>query len=165
MREVGMQETKPNKALVAVIVIALLAAAAAGVVYVFNKDNEASDTSNNQAPANSTSSDETSMTSTATRAYKDGMYSATGSYVSPGGNESIDVTLAIADGKITTASATTHAATSTSSQYQSEFKNNFKSLVIGKSVDEISLSRVAGSSLTSNGFNDALEQIKDKATA
>jgi predicted porin len=85
MREVGMQETKPNKALVAVIVIALLAAAAAGAVYVFNKDNEASDTSNNQTPANSTSSNETSMTSTATRAYKDGTYSENGIYVSHGG--------------------------------------------------------------------------------
>lgn len=162
-----MQETKPNKAIVAVIVIVLLAAAAAGVVYVLNKDKEASDTSTGQTPttSTSTSSDETPTTSSSTGTYKDGAYSATGSYVSPGGNESIDVTLAIADGKITTASANTHPATSTSSQYQSEFKSNFKSLVVGKSVDEVNLSRVAGSSLTSNGFNDALEQIKNKATA
>jgi len=160
-----MQETKPNKALVAVIVVVLLAAAAAGVVYVLNKDKETSDTSSDQTPTTSTSTNETPTTGSSTGTYKDGTYSATGSYVSPGGNESIDVTLAITDGKVTTASATTHAATSTSSQYQSEFTSNFKNLVVGKSVDEISLSRVAGSSLTSNGFNDALEQIKDKATA
>lgn len=159
-----MQETKPNKAIVAVIVIVLLAAATAGGVYVFNQNNESSDTSADQTPTTSSPSSKTPTTSSSSGTYKDGTYSATGGYISPGGNESIDVTLAIADGKITTASATTHPATSTSSQYQSEFTGSFKSLVVGKSVDEIRLSRVAGSSLTSNGFNDALEQIKDEAT-
>jgi hypothetical protein len=38
-------------------------------------------------------------------------------------------------------------------------------LVVGKSVDEVSLSRVAGSSLTSLGFNNALTQIKEDAKA
>jgi hypothetical protein len=158
-----MQETKPNKAIVAVIVIVLLAAATAGVVYVLNRDQETSDTTTSQTP--STSSNETPSTGSTSGTYKDGTYSATGKYISPGGDESIDVTLAVASGKVTSANATTHAATSTSSQYQSEFTGSFKDLVVGKSIDEIKLSRVAGSSLTSNGFNDALEQIKDKAAA
>jgi hypothetical protein len=37
--------------------------------------------------------------------------------------------------------------------------------VVGKDIDEISVSRVAGSSLTSGGFNDAIEQIKAEAAA
>ena len=37
--------------------------------------------------------------------------------------------------------------------------------VVGKSIDEISVSRVAGSSLTSGGFNHAIETIKAEAAA
>jgi hypothetical protein len=37
--------------------------------------------------------------------------------------------------------------------------------VVGKSLDDIKVSKVAGSSLTSGGFNKAIEQIKTDATA
>ncbi|WP_447589312.1 hypothetical protein [Microbacterium lacticum] len=37
--------------------------------------------------------------------------------------------------------------------------------VVGKDIDDVSVSRVAGSSLTSGGFNDALETIKADARA
>ena len=39
------------------------------------------------------------------------------------------------------------------------------SLIVGKDIDEVSLDKVAGSSLTSGGFNAAVESIKSDALA
>ncbi len=43
---------------------------------------------------------------------------------------------------------------------QELFDNAYQPLVIGKTLDQISLSRVGGASLTTNAFNDALAKIK-----
>jgi uncharacterized protein with FMN-binding domain len=155
------QERNPNKALVAIIVIVLLAAAAAGVVYLMNGRQESTTSETTAMPVtnNPASSDNEDSE------YKDGSYSASGSYNSPGGVERIEVSLTLQGGKITNTTATTKAASSTSRQYQSEFIDNYKELVIGKPIDEVKLSRVAGSSLTSGGFNEAIEKIKQDAAA
>ena len=52
-----------------------------------------------------------------------------------------------------------------SEQYQGEFIGGIAEIVEGRDIDEIQVSRVAGSSLTSGGFNDAIEKIKAEATA
>ncbi|MHD0330680.1 hypothetical protein ACY18M_17150, partial [Proteus mirabilis] len=52
-----------------------------------------------------------------------------------------------------------------SREYQAKFASGFKTLVVGKKIDEVSLSRVAGSSLTSGGFNAALADIESQAKA
>ncbi len=60
----------------------------------------------------------------------------------------------------------TFSATSDSSrsrQYQSEFAAGYKTQVIGKDISTISVGKVSGSSLTGNGFNDALAKIKAAA--
>jgi hypothetical protein len=67
------------------------------------------------------------------------------------------------NGVITGTSATGGANDPEASQYQSQFISGYKSLVVGKSIDSVSLSRVSGSSLTSQGFNNALQQIKNQA--
>jgi hypothetical protein len=36
-------------------------------------------------------------------------------------------------------------------------------VVVGQDIDQISVSRVAGSSLTSGGFNQAIDTIKSEA--
>jgi hypothetical protein len=95
--------------------------------------------------------------------YKNGSYSASGSYTSPDGTERLSVTITIADDVVADASATPGARDRTSAQYQQLFVNNFKPLVVGKNIDSVVLSRVSGSSLTSRGFNSALEQIKQQA--
>ena len=38
-----------------------------------------------------------------------------------------------------------------------------KTLVVGKKLETISLSRVGGASLTTNAFNEALAEVKTKA--
>ena len=48
---------------------------------------------------------------------------------------------------------------------QGNFKAGFSELVVGKPVDQVSLSVVNGSSLTPKGFMDALAKIKAEAKA
>lgn len=162
-----MEETKrPNAAIVAIIVIVLVAAAAGGGYYLINKKDDTSQvetTSSTTSAGTTDTSSDTTASSTAT--YKDGTYDATGTYISPGGQESIAVEVTLANNVITDISATPKAASGESSQYQSEFISGYKSLVVGKNINEVKLSRVAGSSLTSTGFNDAIEQIKTESAA
>ena len=110
-----------------------------------------------------TSSDTGSTTTSGT--YTDGTYDASGSYQSPGGNETIEVELTLADNIVTAVTVTGEGATPDSKRYQGEFISGISAEVVGKNIDEIQVDKVAGSSLTSGGFNDAVEQIKTEATA
>jgi type II secretory pathway pseudopilin PulG len=162
----SVEETKrPNAAIVAIIVIVLVAAVAGGGYYLISKKDDASQTQ--EATSTTTQATDTSSntTSSSTATYKDGTYDATGTYISPGGQESIAVELTLTNNVITAISATPKAASGESSQYQGEFISGYKSLVVGKNINDVKLSRVAGSSLTSTGFNDAIEQIKTESAA
>ena len=95
--------------------------------------------------------------------YTDGDYSATGDYQSPGGPEKIDVKVTL-KGDIVTAVTVTPTATSGQAQrYQGEFADGVAAVVVGKKIDELKVDKVAGSSLTSDGFNAAIETIKADA--
>ena len=52
-----------------------------------------------------------------------------------------------------------------STRYQESFQSGIADVVVGKNIDEIQVDKVAGSSLTSGGFNAAIEQIKAEALA
>lgn len=101
--------------------------------------------------------------STGSSAYADGTYEAEGSYQSPAGQESVGVSLTLADGKVTAVTVTPKATDSNSVRFQGEFKDGISSEVVGKSLDEIEVSKVSGSSLTSGGFNEAVDSIKAEA--
>jgi hypothetical protein len=163
-----VQETKsPNKAVVALIVVTLLAAVAAGSLYVYNSRNEVSSlaqSTNSVASPTAASNSQTTSTAT-TSSYKNGTYTATGNYSTPESSESIDLTVTIVDSTITNVSIQNSGNVRESRDYQQRFMHNCTNLVVGKNIDSVSLSRVAGSSLTSDGFNSALEQIKADATA
>lgn len=98
-------------------------------------------------------------------AYKNGTYSATGSYMSPGGEDQISVTLTLKNDTITDVSVTPAAGDRTSERYQNRFISGYKQYVIGKNIADVQLTAVSGSSLTPIGFNDALAQIKAQAKA
>lgn len=110
-----------------------------------------------------TSADAGSASGTST--YKDGEYSAEGSYTSPGGPEKVGVSLTLAGDVITAVTVTPESDNPNGKKYQGEFADGISSVVVGKSIDDIKVSKVAGSSLTSGGFNDAVDQIKAEATA
>lgn len=95
--------------------------------------------------------------------YVNGTYEATGEYISPGGRESLDVTLTLEEGIITDIEVVPQAKLPISAQMQADFVANYKPMVQGRNIDEVRLSKVSGSSLTSGGFNDALDKIKSQA--
>jgi uncharacterized protein with FMN-binding domain len=100
-----------------------------------------------------------------TGTYTDGTYEATGQYATPESVEKVDVTLTIAGGKVTDVTVTGDPQAAESRRYQSEFIGGIKDEVVGKALDEISVSKVAGSSLTSGGFMQAVNAIKSEAKA
>lgn len=95
--------------------------------------------------------------------YLDGTYTQTGDYISPGGAESIEVTLTIENDIVTSASIKKNATRPTSIKKQTAFEEGFSVLVVGKNLDEVLLDKVSGSSLTPKGFNDAVDKIKVQA--
>jgi hypothetical protein len=101
---------------------------------------------------------------TSSGAFADGEYSAKGNYISPNGKEEIDVSITLADDVITAVTVTPDATNPTAIQYQTQFADGISAVVVGKKIDEIDVSRVAGSSLTSGGFNEAVDAIKADAS-
>ena len=95
--------------------------------------------------------------------YKDGTYTEDGKYTSPGGPQSVTVKLTLAGDKVTAVTVTGHATDPTAKSYQAQFVDGISAEVVGKDIDSLKVSRVAGSSLTSGGFNDALKTIKADA--
>lgn len=97
--------------------------------------------------------------------YADGTYTAEGSYQTPETVEQISVTLTLADGVVTDVEVTGDPQARETEQYQGQFIAGIADEVVGVAIDELNVTRVAGSSLTSGGFNAALEDIKDQAAS
>lgn len=154
---------KLHPGITALIVIVLVGIAATAVIVIHN--NSSTKTNTTDTSTTTTQQAETAADSSTSTTYKDGTYNATGSYSSPGGKQSIELTVTLKNGVITDTSLVADATDGDAKEYQADFKSAYKDLVVGKNVDTVSLSRVAGSSLTSNGFNDALDQIKTDAKA
>lgn len=98
-----------------------------------------------------------------TAVYVDGTYQAEGGYQSPNGPETIALTITLANNAISEVVVTPGASNATSKRYQGQFAEGVAAETVGKSLDELQVSRVSGSSLTSGGFNQALESIKADA--
>jgi uncharacterized protein with FMN-binding domain len=96
-----------------------------------------------------------------------GDYAATGTYTTPDGQtQSIEVEVELAaDGTITDLDADGQAESGNSEQYQGKFESGIDAQVEGRKIAELDIDKVSGSSLTSGGFNDAIEQIIGQARA
>ncbi|MFJ9590605.1 hypothetical protein [Streptomyces acidicola] len=94
--------------------------------------------------------------------YRDGEYSENGQY----GNlpSSIGVSVTLADDRITAVHVTPHATNPTSRDLQERFAEAIPAVVVGKDIDEVHMTKVAGSSGTPVGFNAAIERIKAEAS-
>ena len=111
----------------------------------------------------STTAPDSSEAATTTGTYTDGDYTESAEYQSPNGTEEITVDLTLADGVITAVTVTGDGDNPNSKLYQSKFAGGIADVVVGKNIDDISVDKVAGSSLTSAGFNDAVDAIKADA--
>ena len=141
----------------------------AGCASAADAEESASTQTDAATPAATASAGEQSGTGstggTTDGAYADGTSTADGSYATPESVETITVTVTLEDDVITDVEVTGNPTKRESEQYQSKFIGGISAEVVGKNIDEISVSRVAGSSLTSGGFNEAIQAIKAEAAA
>ena len=100
----------------------------------------------------------------AASSYADGEYSGQGTYTPPSNQtEEVDVTLTLKDSVVTELEVTTSGNHPTSKMHQRDFTSKVQEQVVGKNIDELDVDKVGGSSLTSSGFNKALDAIRDEA--
>lgn len=148
----------------AALALATTSLAAFGLAACASADEPADASDESTAPETSTS--DGSATDAGSSDYADGTYTADGSYTSPGGEETITVTVTLADGVIDDVEVENPETTNPNSlRYQGEFIDGIAAEVVGVPLDDVSVDRVGGSSLTSGGFEDALETIRDEAAA
>jgi uncharacterized protein with FMN-binding domain len=114
-------------------------------------------------PAATGAASSSSASGSGSGTYKDGTYSADGNYRSPNGTETVGVQLTLSNGTVSAVEITQHPSNPNTRRFQGEFAGGITEQVVGKSLDEIKVAKVAGSSLTSGGFNQAVEEIKAQA--
>jgi hypothetical protein len=175
MSEETVQTQKSNSMImggIAVVVIALLAVGAFAL-----KPSETPTPSASTNPTASTTVQASSVPSTApasaassTPSTQNGQdklkvstYEVDGNYTSPAGPESIGVKITLEGNIIKDSEVTVRSQHPISKQKQEAFAANYKTLVVGKNINDVKLDKVAGSSLTTKGFNDALEKVKEEA--
>jgi uncharacterized protein with FMN-binding domain len=94
--------------------------------------------------------------------YTDGEYTAEGLY--GGGKKSIIVKMRLDGGTIKHVEVTPNTPNiKMSFGLQKKFAEAVPEVVVGRPIDEVHLDKLAGSSLTTKGFNDAIEKIKTEA--
>ncbi len=130
---------------------------------------------NSQSSANNTNSSVTAQSSTTpvasepasnstnASAYKNGTYSASIDYMVPKSDNTITVQMTIDNGKVTAVKTTHDYSDRESDFYIANFDSLIQQEVTGKKIEELSVGRVGGASLTSNAFEDAIATIKNEA--
>ena len=101
---------------------------------------------------------------TASTGYTDGTYTVDAGYQAPSGRESIQVTLTVAGDAVTAVTVTGDATDREAREYQNRFASAIGSEAVGRNLSGLTVSRVAGASLTSNAFDAALDDIRSQAS-
>ena len=106
------------------------------------------------------------VTPNASNTYRNGTYSASGTYDNPEGQASIDVQLAVSNDTITKVSVTPKGQDRQTLRYEQEFAQGISSIVVGKPLSStFEVSRVNGASLTGDGFTKAVTSIRSQAAS
>ena len=96
--------------------------------------------------------------------FANGTYTVAASYFTPRRTKhDMDITLTIVDDVITAATITYDGEVASSPNH-TRFDEAYRAEVIGKPLEQVSLSRTGGASLTSAAFNEALVEIKTQAS-
>lgn len=159
------EEKKSGSALIITIVVLILAVAAFGTYKYIKKDSSETNTPVTENPVTPPSPTPVTPPAASATAYRNGTYTSTGSYVSPGGNEQIEVTLVLKDDVITSATVRSLAVNPTSKIMQGKFISGVQAAVVGKKITDVTLTHVSGSSLSPKGWNDAVLKIQAQAKA
>lgn len=138
--------------------------AAAGIALLAGCTPTASEAEEPEAtPSESSGSTGSDAATSGSGTYADGTYTAEGSYATPESVETITVTVTLEDDIVTDVEVTGDPQKRESQQYQSQFIGGIADVVVGEDIDDLQVSRVAGSSLTSGGFTEAIDAIKSEA--
>ena len=148
--------TKEQKFLLLVV---LIVAGAGSVIYVQNEKKEGEVLSSKVAlKAGKTTGEILSTTKTLETAVT---YSVPENHT-----ETLKVIVALKDGVITDISFSENPSNKESREYYTNFSKNFsRGQFIGKTLENVSLSRVGGASLTTRAFNAGIADIKKQANS
>lgn len=140
-------------------IITVLIAIVAGVGFTLFQANK----SHTPIPKPTAITEPITQATATSSTFKDGVYTSKVTYLNPIKNEyALDVSLTVKD-NLVTATAVTYSQGAEKDPNAQRFEGAYKTEVLGKSLENISLSRVGGASLTTNAFNEALIEIKTKA--
>jgi hypothetical protein len=96
--------------------------------------------------------------------FRNGAYTVPTSYFTPARTRhDMDVTLTLNNGVVTDA-AITYDGGAPQTGHHRRFDSAYRDAVIGVPLDEVSLARVGGASLTSEAFNEAVDTIEQQAS-
>lgn len=138
------------------VIFIVVSAAALLLFIVTNNNKDESDGSDSNNESNNRSNNNASN-------YSSGTYSESITYDSPGGPDNMTVELTISDNKVTAVNIVEDAGNPKSATYQADFSAAIGGEIIGKEVNDINISTIAGASLTTDAFNEALAEIKAQA--
>jgi uncharacterized protein with FMN-binding domain len=145
------------------LVSAVLVGVLAGCASTTSDSSSSSSGGTSSGSTSATSTTDDSSSSALATSYKDGTYTTDSDYTSPGGQEEIAVKVTVKNNVVTAVTVSTVSAQGEGAQYQARFENAISSAVVGKSLSGLSVSTVAGASLTSTAFNSALGSIRSDA--
>ena len=160
-----MEQGNKKHLIATVAVLLVIAGVVGGVVATSKAQTGAGSTAGTVTSSSASATNTTTGSTSSSSGFKDGTYTAIGSYDTPGGPESLTVSVTLKDGKITDTTASASGNDHESQEYQQRFVSGYKELILGKKITDVSLSRVSGSSLTSQGFNRAIQDIENQAKA
>ncbi|WP_030143173.1 FMN-binding protein [Mycetocola saprophilus] len=153
--------TVRTSALIGIGVAAIAALSGCATGDLTKSGSDAGSSTNPSAPAAQSQADPGA--SPAAGALKDGTYSADGNYTSPGGQESIGVTVTLKAGVVSDVKVVPKGQNPTAKQFESQFASGIAGQVVGKNISDLNVGTVSGSSLTGEGFNDAINNIISQA--
>ncbi len=154
-----VEQKKSNGVMIGTVVALIVAVASFGFYKYTKKDEVAIE------PVVVPPTAPTSGEPTVSFMYRNGEYTAVGNYNSPGGAETVGVKVTLMDDVVTAVSLTPNATRPVSLKMQQAVSASLSSLVVGKKLNEVTLDKVSGSSLTPKGWNDAVAKIKVSAKA
>lgn len=117
------------------------------------------------ASASTSAGSSSSSSAASTSGFKDGTFTKTAPYQTPGGTETVTVTVALRSGTITSVKVVGSEHTANAKHYVEAFAGGVGAQVVGKKIAGLQVGAIAGSSLTPNGFNTAVAQIEPAAKA
>lgn len=125
----------------------------------------AADPSSSAASGSAASSSVAASASASSSGFTDGRFTKTAPYQTPGGTETVTVTVGLRAGEVTSVEVVGSEHTANAKHYVEAFAGGVAGQVVGKKIAGLQVGAIAGSSLTPNGFNAAVAKIAAAAKA